>query len=221
MSKFYDVKADYLGSLPEILRDIKEMQLFADIINPYLDALNGKIRKLTDNKTVTYADADGIARWEEILGVSPPIGATLDDRRNACLAKLRAQGVINLTTLRNVVEAYLGVPVDIEMWWDAENLTWQQVREQYKTWKNVGRKRWGDFHRTAEPYVIYIYYRGTNKIPDLSPLYEMLYEMIPANLIIKVLYKYQTWGEVNDQYDHWSELHGQSWGIIRLGNRTL
>ena len=97
----------------------------------------------------------------------------------------------------------------------------EEYGEQYKTWKNVGRKRWGDFHRTAEPYVIYIYYRGTNKIPDLSPLYEMLYEMIPANLIIKVLYKYQTWGEVNDQYDHWSELHGQSWGIIRLGNRTL
>lgn len=221
MSKFYDVKADYLGSLPEILQDIKEMQLFADIINPYLDALNGKVRKLTDNKTVTYADADGIARWEEILGVSPPIGGTLEDRRNACLAKLRSRGIINLTTLRNVVETYLGVPVDIEMWWDAKKMTWGEVKERYKTWKEVARHKWGDFYREAEPYVIYIYYRGTKKIPDLAPLYEMLYELIPANLVIKVLYKYQTWGEVKDNYHDWGELKNLNWNDVLLGSRTL
>lgn len=119
------------------------------------------------------------------------------------------------------METYLGVPVDIEMWWDAENLTWKEVRERHKTWKNVGRKRWGDFHKTGEPYVIYIYYRGTTKIPDLAPLYEMLYELIPANLVIKVLYKYQTWGEVNDDYNAWTELKGQSWGTIRMGNKTI
>lgn len=221
MSKFYEIPADYMGSLPDVFQGIQEMELLADIINPKLDALNTKIKRLVDNKTVTYADEEGIARWEEILGVSPPIGGTLEDRRNACLAKLRTRGIINLDTLRNVVETYLGVPVDIRFWWDAENLTWRQVREQYGTWKNVKRKKWGDFHQTAEPYVIYIYYRGTNRIPDLSPLYEMLYELIPANLIIKVLYKYQTWGEVNREYSKWSELKGQSWGQIRLGSRVL
>lgn len=210
-----------MGSLPDVFQGIQEMELLADIINPKLDALNAKIKRLVDNKTVTYADEEGIARWEEILGVSPPIGGSLEDRRNACLAKLRTRGVINLDTLRNVVETYLGVPVDIRFWWDAENLTWLQVREQYGTWKNVKRKKWGDFHQTAEPYVIYIYYRGTNRIPDLAPLYEMLYELIPANLIIKVLYKYQTWGEVNREYNRWSELKGQTWGQIRLGSRVL
>lgn len=191
MAKFYEIPADYVSCLPEVLQDIEDIRLMAKIINPYLAALNGKIKRIVDNKTVTFADAEGISRWEQILGVSPPIGGTLEDRRNACLAKLRARGVINLDTLRRVVETYLGVPVEIEMWWDAQELTWQQVQEQYKSWHNASRRKWGDFYRQGEPYVIYIYYRGTTKIPDLAPLYEMLYELIPANLIVKVLYRFQ------------------------------
>lgn len=116
MAKFYEIPADYVSCLPEVLQDMEDIQLMAKIINPYLDALNGKIKRIVDNKTVTFADAEGISRWEQILGVSPPIGGTLEDRRNACLAKLRARGVINLDTLRRVVETYLGVPVEIEMW---------------------------------------------------------------------------------------------------------
>ena len=197
MAKFYEIPADYVSHLPEVLQDMEDIQLMAKIINPYLDALNGKIRRIVDNKTVTFADAEGISRWEQILGVSPPIGSTLEERRNACLAKLRARGVINLDTLRRVVETYLGVPVEIEMWWDAQELTW------------------------GEPYVIYIYYRGTTKIPDLAPLYEMLYELIPANLIIKVLYKFQTWGEVLDGYTNWGAVKELSWGNIRLGSKTI
>lgn len=217
MSKFYDIPADYMALLPDFLQGIEEMEQLAKISNPYIDALNALIKKHTDNTNILYADADGIARWEKILKVSPPIGGTLEDRRNALLAKIRGRGVINMETLRNVVETYLGVPVDIEMWWDAEKLTWGQVREQYKTWGNVSRKRWGDFYRTGEPYVIYIYYRGTVKIPDLAPLYEMIYELIPANLIVKIQYRWQTWGEVKDNFGLWYRLKGQTWGTIRKG----
>ena len=215
MAKFYEIPADYVSHLPEVLQDMEDIQLMAKIINPYLDALNGKIRRIVDNKTVTFADAEGISRWEQILGVSPPIGSTLEERRNACLAKLRARGVINLDTLRRVVETYLGVPVEIEMWWD------EQVQEQYKSGHNASRRKGGDFYRQGEPYVIYIYYRGTTKIPDLAPLYEMLYELIPANLIIKVLYKFQTWGEVLDGYRNWEAVKELSWGNIRLGSKTI
>ena len=84
MAKFYEIPADYVSHLPEVLQDMEDIQLMAKIINPYLDALNGKIKRIVDNKTVTFADAEGISRWEQILGVSPPIGGTLEDRRNAC-----------------------------------------------------------------------------------------------------------------------------------------
>ena len=219
MCKFYDIPSDYMGQLPEVFQGVEEMELLAKIINPWIDALNGKIRRTVDNKTVTYADQQGIERWEKILGVLPPINATLEARRNACLAKLRTMGIINLTTLRNVVETYLGVPVDIEMWWDSKKITWGEAKEAYKTWQNVRNKKWGDFYKTPEPYVIYIYYRGTGKLPDLTPLYKMLYDMIPANLIVKILYKYQTWGEAKENYKTWGAAKGLTWDAAKLGNR--
>ena len=219
MRKFYDIPSDYMGQLPDVFQGVEEMELLAQIINPWIDALSGKIRRTVDNKTVTYADQQGIERWEKILGVLPPINATLEARRNACLAKLRTMGIINLTTLRNVVETYLGVPVDIEMWWDSKKITWGEAKETYKTWQNVRNKKWGDFYKTPEPYVIYIYYRGTGKLPDLTPLYKMLYDMIPANLIVKILYKYQTWGEAKENYKTWGAAKGLTWDAAKLGNR--
>ena len=219
MSKFYEVPANYMKLLPEVFQGIKEFELLAEIINPYLDELNAILKRYTDNSNVLYADEEGIARWEKILAVSPPIGGTLEDRRRACLAKLRSRGVINLDTLRNVVETYLGVPVDIEMWWDAEKITWGEAMERYKTWGNVKDKKWGDFYKESEPYTIYIYYRGTTKIPDLAPLYEMIYEMIPANLIVKIQYDYVTWGEAMEKYGTWGAVKDMTWGAVMRGSR--
>lgn len=42
MAKFYEIPADYVSHLPEVLQDMEDIQLMAKIINPYLDALNGK-----------------------------------------------------------------------------------------------------------------------------------------------------------------------------------
>ena len=45
--------------------------------------------------------------------------------------------------------------------------------------------------------------------------------LIPANLIIKVLYKFQTWGEVLDGYRNWEAVKELSWGNIQLGSKTI
>lgn len=220
MPKFYEIPADYMQSLPWVFQGIKEMEELAKIINPYLDGLNAAVKKDTDNANVLYANEEGIARWETILGVSPPIGGSLEERRNASLAKLRSRGIINLDALRDVVETYLGVPVEIEYQWNAQNATWAQVKEAHGSWGKVKARRWGDFYRTGEPYVIHIYYKGVSKLPDLAPLYEMLYDLIPANLVVKVMYKYQTWGEAQAKYGSWSQPKGQSWNTLRMGNKT-
>lgn len=72
MPKFYEIPADYMQSLPWVFQGIKEMEELAKIINPYLDGLNAAVKRHTDNANVLYANEEGIARWEKILGVSPP-----------------------------------------------------------------------------------------------------------------------------------------------------
>lgn len=125
-----------------------------------------------------------------------------------------------MDAMRDVVETYLGVPVEIEYQWNAQNITWAQVQAGYSSWGEVRARRWRDFYRTGKPYVIHIYYKGVSKLPDLAPLYEMLYDLIPANLVVKVMYKYQTWGEVQAKYGSWGQLRGQSWNALRMGNKT-
>ena len=59
MSKFYEVPANYLKLLHEELQGIKEFELSAEIINPYLDELNAILKRYTDNSNVLYADDEG------------------------------------------------------------------------------------------------------------------------------------------------------------------
>ena len=49
----------------------------------------------------------------------------------------------------------------------------------------------------------------------------MLYDLIPANLVVNVMYKYQTWGEVQAKYGSWGQPRGQSWNTLRMGNQKI
>ena len=49
----------------------------------------------------------------QLLGVSSPLNSSLKARREAVLAKLRTKPPINLITLKEIIEAYMGVTVEI------------------------------------------------------------------------------------------------------------
>lgn len=111
---FYDEPSDYLGFLPESMQGVLEMQKIADAVNCEVDDLLAVIKKEVKNKFAATADEDGIARWEEILAVDSPLDASLESRRAAVLAKKKGKPPINEETMRNIVETYLELP--IQMW---------------------------------------------------------------------------------------------------------
>lgn len=163
---FYDDRSDYIGLLPELWQDLAEIKALADVINPQLDKLLSEIKRDVDNKFPATADADGIARWETILGISAPLNSSLQARRDAVRAKLMTKPPINMQTLKTIVEAYMGLTVDIE--------------------------------ETAD-YTLTIWYRGESRVPDLNPLYVTIYDTIPANMIVNILYRYLIWRELDVQ----------------------
>lgn len=110
---FYDAKSDYLAKLPERLREVVEFSVLADAVNPEIDRLNSAIARMAANKAILTADSDGLLRWEKILGVSTPLGSTLQARREALVARLMTKPPINLKVLRGIIEAYMGLKVDI------------------------------------------------------------------------------------------------------------
>ena len=110
---FYNTPADFLSHLPERLQGVTEFGVLADAVNPALDKTNTAIADMAANASISMANATGLARWEAILGVSAPLNGTLKARREALKARLMTKPPINLETLREIIETYMGVQVEI------------------------------------------------------------------------------------------------------------
>ena len=110
---FYDHPADYKGYLPPEFQDLVEVDALDRTINIHLDKLSARVKQMVLNRYVNTCDEEGAARWERILGVTSPLNATLQARRDALKAKLMTKPPINIKVLQSIVEAYMGVPVDI------------------------------------------------------------------------------------------------------------
>lgn len=112
---FYDHKNDFKGYLIDRLQDVVEIDAIAGVVNIQMDALSEQVRKMVKNKSVSTCDEEGARRWEKLLGVSSPMNATLQARRDALKAKLMTKPPININVLRNMVEAYMGLSVEVSV----------------------------------------------------------------------------------------------------------
>ena len=67
--------------------------------------------------------------------------------------------------------------------------------------------------------VVLVVYRGTAKVADLRPLYAMIYETIPASLLVQIAYKYLIWYELDAQVLKFSTLDAKSfdWNTLERG----
>lgn len=66
-------------------------------------------------------------------------------------------------------------------------------------------------------YNLSVKYRGNSRIPDLNPLITTIYDTIPANLLLKVVYLYVTWSEIKAAYPTWGDVKQKTWGYIHKG----
>jgi Uncharacterized protein conserved in bacteria (DUF2313). len=112
---FYDNAADYKSYLIPKLQDIAEIDSIAGAVNFEIDKLSVVIKKAVMNKCISTCDEDGAARWEKILKVSSPLNSILQARRNALKAKIMAKPAINIRVLKSIIEAYMGLDVDISI----------------------------------------------------------------------------------------------------------
>ena len=110
---FYDHASDYKSYLIDKLQDVVEIDAIAGAVNIQLDKLQNVVKQMVLNKSVTTCDEGGAKRWEKMLGVTSPLNSSLRARRDALRAKLMTKPPINLQALRAVVEAYMGLEVDI------------------------------------------------------------------------------------------------------------
>lgn len=176
-------RRDYETHIPEQLTDFAEVKALSTEVNVQIKDVYGAMEVLLKNVITNTMDEKVVARWEKILSITSPSEATLEARRNAILAKFKSRPPINLETLKNIVEAYLGVPVDVKS--------------------------------NEQDYVVTIKYRGLKSLPDLTPLYNTVYQIIPANILMEIVYAFVVWDEVIAKT--WDSVSSKTWNQIMMG----
>lgn len=202
---------------PPLVRAQREMRYIAEAENPAFNCVYGILDTALKDQFILTATEIGISRWEKILNIKPPAQSTLEQRRAAVLARLLARIPINIEVVRQVVETYLQVPINIYLWWNEDIRTWGEIEEDFSDWEAVSFYDWEDFYMEMEPYTILITYKNTIEVADVSPLIKLLYELIPANLKVIVRFLYQTWEEVEEKYETWEDLETTTWERIEMG----
>lgn len=68
-----------------------------------------------------------------------------------------------------------------------------------------------------KPYTINVTYRGLTSIPDLEPLYQTIYELIPANMALEIAYAYIKWQEILEMQKTWGKVKEKDWYYVLMG----
>lgn len=112
---FYDQPSNYIDFIIPPLQDLLEVKEIAKAADFEIDRLSASLKRGIENRFPTTCDEAGCARWEKILGLSTPMNSSLKARRDAIRAKIITKPPINRNTLQSIVEAYMGLPVQIEL----------------------------------------------------------------------------------------------------------
>lgn len=97
-----------LGYYPQIIRTIKEFQAIIDGEYPEYEDLDSAEDTTLDNAYIATMDEDRVEQWENMLGIQPLEGSSLDDRRDTILARVRGQGKLNTALINSIVNAFTG-----------------------------------------------------------------------------------------------------------------
>lgn len=68
-----------------------------------------------------------------------------------------------------------------------------------------------------KPYTINVTYRGLTSLPNLDPLYQTIYDLIPANMALEIEYAYVQWQEILSNQQTWGKVKERDWNYVLMG----
>ena len=94
--------------LPLFFRQIREFDKLSDAEQPEFDTLEVNLKAAENNQFIRTLDANGCARWESMLGITPLDTATIEDRRFAILTMYQEELPYTWRSLINRLNVMLG-----------------------------------------------------------------------------------------------------------------
>lgn len=101
-------KERMLEYYPPVVRSIKEFQAIVDTESTEMEQFaNARDDVLNDAYLLTMGE-ERIKSWERIFGLSFDANATLQDRRETVIARLRSKGKLNTQSIVAIVNSFTG-----------------------------------------------------------------------------------------------------------------
>lgn len=91
--------------LPEVVKQIKEMQAITAAEQPEFDLIEATIEQILANALITTADEHGIEKFEKELGIEPTKEQTLEERRIAIMVRA-AKKNLSFIDVQNIMYGY-------------------------------------------------------------------------------------------------------------------
>ena len=170
-----------LGYYPQVIQAIEEFKAIVDSEFPEVESLEEAREQVLNDAYLLTMGEKRIVQWENALGIQPIEGSSLDDRRETIMARMRAQGKLNTTTINNIVSAFTGGTANS---WVENNVLYVEITPPR------GSKAF-KFENVEQEL--------KRKIPA------HLGFNISRNYLTwgEINQKYSTWGDLNDNFENW------------------
>lgn len=94
--------------LPPFLAEYREYKRLFAVVQAEDDSILQKVENSLNDTYIDLATADGIARWEKLLSITPTEQATLEERRIAIKLKFNKYLPYTMKVLRQMLDDLLG-----------------------------------------------------------------------------------------------------------------
>ena len=92
-------KERMIGYYPPILSAILEFQAIIGAEYPEYERISTERDTVLNDAYLLTMDEERVLQWERILGITPLVNSTLQDRRDTIVARIRGQGKLNTEPL--------------------------------------------------------------------------------------------------------------------------
>ena len=93
---------------PEVIQRISEFKAIVDADYPEFESIESGVKCITNDAYLSTMSLERVIQWENILGIKPIEGSSLEDRRETIIARIRGQGKLNTTLINSIVNVFTG-----------------------------------------------------------------------------------------------------------------
>jgi hypothetical protein len=97
-----------LGYYPQVIQAIMEFKAIIEAEYPEFERLAENHEKVIADAYLTTMSEERIEQWENMLGIHPVEGSSVNDRRDTIIARIRGQGKLNTALINNIVNTFTG-----------------------------------------------------------------------------------------------------------------